>query len=706
MNTEQTQPGNPIQRFWWRFRDFYHQLRPCRFSLLVALIAGFVFLGVAQGTEILRTVGEGMAGGQWYWPRVGGFFAALILWALCSWYAARVLLSLEVADPHCARRRWEWVEIHVPRVLGIAPILIVGGGFLVAACSYDSTAPAKFWLHCFAGLCAVLAILFYLMLILRRRWIGSAPKRELKVTQFGRSTTVAISVMLITSLLLFILFAVAPVPVPQWLGMGTILFLAATSWISLGSLLVHLGSRWQLPLLTSLVLLALAFSFWNDNHIIRVAPPQEVTRADVIQSFRAWYALAEKNDGAGVLHPLFIVATEGGGIRAAYWTATVLGGIQDENPNFAPHLFAISGVSGGSLGAAVFDALLAEPNPGKFKDKAHDILSQDFLSPTLAAMLYPDLVQRFLPFPIPCFDRGRALEMGWEKAWRDTMGSNRMAESFVDLWKPGPREWMPSLFLNGTSVEKGNRIITTNLRLTTVFLDAEDAADKLGQHSLPATKAGCHIPLSTAAHQSARFTFVSPAGRFPDGSHIVDGGYFENSAATTALEIALRIKDVCAIDRITNVDVKVIMISNDPRKGSISIAPAKPAPEAPGPKRSESMTTQGDFLGEVTAPLYTLLNTRNARGTYAQKAIGREQRRFKAGVITAPTETDQTQPATKDIVYFRLRDTNVPLPLGWMLSAAAAKTMQDQLRLEDDVVRNKTAMEEVLKILTPPSPSP
>jgi hypothetical protein len=199
---------------------------------------------------------------------------------------------------------------------------------------------------------------------------------------------------------------------------------------------------------------------------------------------------------------------------------------------------------------------------------------------------------------------------------------------------------------------------------------------------------------------------VSPAGRFPDGSHIVDGGYFENSAATTALEIATRIKDVCAVDRIANVEVKVIMISNDPRKGSISIAPAKPAPEAPGPKRSEPMNTQGDFLGEVTAPLYTLLNTRNARGTYAQKAIGREQRRFKAGVITAPTETDQTQPATKDIVYFRLRDTNVPLPLGWMLSAAAAKTMQDQLNFEDDIVHNQTAMNEVLKILTPPSPSP
>ncbi len=511
---------------------------------------------------------------------------------------------------------------------------------------------------------------------------------------------------MLISLVLFVAFTVAPVPVAQKLGMGTILFLAAASWIGFGSLLVYLGGRWQFPVITVFVVLAGIFSLWNDNHIIRTVPPQEVTRGDVIQSFRAWYALAEKNDGVGKLHPLFIVATEGGGIRAAYWTATVLGGIQDENPTFAPHLFAVSGVSGGSLGAAVFNALLAEPNPGKFKDKAGDILGQDFLSPALASMLYPDFVQRFLPFPVPYFDRARALEMGWEKAWRDTMKTDRFADSFVDLWKPGPREWMPALFLNGTSVEKGNRIITSNLRLTTVFLDAEDAADKLAQHSLPATKAACHIPLSTAAHMSARFTFVSPAGRFPGGSHIVDGGYFENSAATTALEIATRIKDVCAYDRITNVDVKVIMISNDPRKGLISIAPAKPAPEPPGPKRSEPVTTQGQFLGELTAPLYTLLNTRNARGTYAQKAIGREQRRFKAGVTQAPSAVEETQPATKDIIYFGLRDTEVPLPLGWMLSAAAAKTMQDQLHFEDNIVRNQTALNEVLKILTPPALPP
>jgi len=107
------------------------------------------------------------------------------------------------------------------------------------------------------------------------------------------------------------------------------------------------------------------------------------------------------------------------------------------------------------------------------------------------------------------------------------------------------------------------------------------------------------------------------------------------------------------------------------------------------------MTSETNFLGDVTAPINALMNTRTARGTYAQKNIALEQRRFKADMTTPA-------PPTKDIVYFRLRDTQVPLPLGWMLSAGAAKAMRDQLRLDDDVVQNDTAIKEVLTALPPP----
>lgn len=696
MSNPNPSPGNIIQRIWWAIRNLYQELKPCRFSFIVALLAWPVFVSVAQGTEILRTVGEGMAGDQWYAPRVAGFFAALCVWALCSWYAARVLLYLEFRGTPRPPSYSKLAEKYTPRLLGVAPFVIVGVGFMHAAAPYGSGSPPKFWLHLFAGLCAVLAILFCVFVVVRRKIIGEAnAQRVTRISQLGSGTMIAVSVMLTGSLLLFVTFAIDPVSVPQWLGMGMILFLAAASWISAGSFLVYLGGFWQFPVISLLLIEACVVSFWNDNHIIRtLPPPAQSNRIDLLQAFDRWYALTEKNEGAGTPHSLFVVATEGGGIRAAYWTATILGELQDKNPYFASHLLAISGVSGGSLGAVVFDALLAQPNATGLKDKADEILGQDFLSPALASMLYPDFVQRFLPFPVPYFDRGRALELGWERGWRDIMNNNMLAGSFVDLWDGGTREWMPSLFLNGTSVEKGKRIITTNLRLTLNFLDAEDAADKLASYKLPATQASFHAPLSTAADMSARFTYVSPAGRFPDGSHVVDGGYFENSGATTALEIVTRIKEWCQFKKIGNVDVKVVMISNDPRKGSLVIAPAKPGPSPSRQQlRSAPVTTEGDFLGDVTAPPYALLNTRDARGVYAQKAIAREQRPVKAN---GPPDL---MPDTKDIIYFGLRETEVPLPLGWLLSREAARAMRDQLYWDDDVVHNGDSIRQVLNSL-------
>ena len=689
--------GTWLQRLWWKTRDLYRELKPCRFSFLVAIIAWPVFLCVPQGTEILRTVGEGMAiAGQGYWLRILVFFASLILWAICSWYAARVLLYIRFPDGPGVPR-WSWAETYVPRVLGVAPIIIVGIAFLKSARPYDPKTPTFWWLLFLGIFCFALAAIFYLLLKLRRKLIGLPPAREIKrlselepASQFGLAAIAVIAVFLL------VLFTVRPVAA-QNLGMGTILFLAAASWVTFGSFLVYLSGIWRFPVIGVLVVLALIFSFWNDNHIIRQVPPQQTDRLDVLKAFDNWYALVE-NQWRGETHPLYIVATEGGGIRAAYWTAAVLGEIQDQNANFAAHLFAISGVSGGSLGAAVFEALLTEPNFSSFKDAGTEILSQDFLSPALAAMLYPDLVQRFLPVRIAYLDRGRALELGWEKAWHDRMHNDQFAHSFVDLWvaKPNGRAWMPALFLNGTSVEKGNRIITSNLRITNFFIDAQDAAKKLSPAGSKAGDVGCHIPLSTAAHMSARFTYVSPAGRFPDGSHIVDGGYFENSAATAAYEIATRIKERCALPNheIRNVDIKVIMISNDPRKPPID--PAAPPPPSNLPNRTQKMNRQTNFLGDVTAPIDALMNTRNARGTYAQKAIALEQRRFKIGMTTPP-------PATKDIVYFSLRDTQVPLPLGWMLSAEAAKTMRNQVLRDDEVLKNKTAISEILKSLPTPA---
>jgi hypothetical protein len=62
---------------------------------------------------------------------------------------------------------------------------------------------------------------------------------------------------------------------------------------------------------------------------------------------------------------------------------------------------------------------------------------------------------------------------------------------------------------------------------------------------------------------------------------------------------------------------------------------------------------------------------------------------------------ESSQQLTKDIVYFKLRDTQVALALGWMLSAAAARTIRERINQDDDVVQNQSAMNKLLKTLPP-----
>ncbi len=87
---------------------------------------------------------------------------------------------------------------------------------------------------------------------------------------------------------------------------------------------------------------------------------------------------------------------------------------------------------------------------------------------------------------------------------------------------------MPSLLLNTTSVDSGQRAVVSNLTVG----ELPQIIDLLQpRYQLDA------IRTSAAAGASARFTYVSPAGsvHVTDGAklRLVDGGYFENSGAAT-----------------------------------------------------------------------------------------------------------------------------------------------------------------------------
>jgi hypothetical protein len=95
---------------------------------------------------------------------------------------------------------------------------------------------------------------------------------------------------------------------------------------------------------------------------VAIVPSQRPT---VAEAAGAWYEQAkaayDRAGGEGPV-PMLIVATAGGGIRAAYWTATILdrleGDFENDGRSVRPYLFAISGVSGGSVGGTAFEAAM------------------------------------------------------------------------------------------------------------------------------------------------------------------------------------------------------------------------------------------------------------------------------------------------------------------------------------------------------------
>ena len=447
--------------------------------------------------------------------------------------------------------------------------------------------------------------------------------------------------MLLSSVILgtagLVAFGTDPVAAASVLQPVSIVLFAAAGLMCGGTLLLDLGRRTRVPALFLAFALAATLAVLRDrgvvpdNHALRQDATTLRPRPDVGSAFLRFLDAAAPSGDAPT--PVVLVAASGGGIAAAYWTATVLGDLADASPAFASRVFAMSGVSGGALGLTAYTAARTCPDPDGLQACLQRALGGEFLGPALGAMLYPDLLQRFLPVPV-FKDRAAALERGWEAHWRHVMGNDRLAEPFLDLWPDG-RPW-PALLLNGTSFQRGGRLVVSNLVLGPDNLGGQ-GADLLAL-------LGTDMPASAAVGSSARFPYIGPLGTFvgPAGADAVaDGGYFENLGASTLLEL-LDVLEGTARRHARPVRFVVLQLVNDPNAG---VAPAS-APLSPW-----SLLPRG-----LTGPATVLLHTRNARGAAASEALAR--RVVSLGGAYVPVRLGRSP-------------TGRTAPLGWSLSAVA-----------------------------------
>ena len=354
----------------------------------------------------------------------------------------------------------------------------------------------------------------------------------------------------------------------------------------------------RVPVLTSCVAVSLLFGLLNTDHVYRVFK-QKGQQAPFLPGdvVKAW----ERKRGNTTDAPIVLVATAGGGIRAAAWTTEVLTDLTDQcksdpNPNkFASSLLLISSVSGGSDGAMYvagsYDQTGNVPVGGL--KSVRDASSRSSLSAVGWGLAYPDFLRTLPAIRIMTswifgkdVDRGWALERDWVQHWD---GHGWTTPPTLGSWGDDVRQGIrPAVIFNSTAAESGQRFL-----LGSTLLPTAAAQDRSTQGSVQFwDDKNIDIPVSTAARLSATFPWVSPMPKASDGEksfgpHLADGGYYDNSGILSAIEWLRG-----AEEAIKSHPVILVLIDSTPGE----------------PKQDETWTWQR----QITAPIQALLSVRTS----------------------------------------------------------------------------------------------
>jgi hypothetical protein len=710
-----------VPRTWDDILDFALILWVVRVPLCALVVGVALLCLVPQAQDLLVELIES-------YGRIALFFLLLFfVWASTTHYAARLLLASDQRFRiHAEKRHSKFLdfwELWVPRVLGAATFVAV---VISAERSIEDLplieddgviSAIRGALRLFE-LATVVVLAVFLWYVINRRSLNKlgfvrrmnaragfvtdglrAVGIESKLEESNLGPLVLVIVFLMCAGVLMF----APNRVAEWFPRGLAVPVILGAWLPFLSFLSGLGRRFQAPIILGLIALVtvLAVVFGDNHSIRRIDAAQTLGRGadfaplSLNRAVELWIDANDcKADPSRCPRPI-IIAAAGGASRAGFFTVSIIGFLLDSakerNPQLteaavAKRLFAISGVSGGSVGAVMVAAALAradasgkqscvESKPSlwyggqinNWRDCFEALMAGDFLTADTVGLVFRDTV-RFGWWQ----DRAATLEKSWEDRFAEVMGADQkdwqsrcpgdLRCPFLTM-RPQPGHWLPLLVLNGVSAATGRRISTTVLgsdydpkeRCPVSAVMTVDAATKskarpnlksavsgpawrcaifmesVRFHALLANDAPPDwrgwiqrltvwdyvrdkltilfhpqnlndIRLSTAAHNSARFPIVSPPGAIRNRQHqivdrIVDGGYFENYGALSAMELA---QAVHAIE--PKLAPFVLVVSNDPDED---------------PDLTKVDVPDDVALTDLTVPISAVANTRTSRGRLA-----------------------------------------------------------------------------------------
>jgi hypothetical protein len=681
--------------FFSRRADEFKVLRSARAPLLVAGAASLFLFLPPQTREIYRALAEHLSGNV--------FQLTLSLMLICAASIAFGLITRQILHEDIVRKSSRSMRKFLPMLCAsLVPGGLSIGLYLAALEAHIGTPPAEtlskmpelkdLLLSLHTSRINLLVGGIICTLITGSLLVPDFGFRSLRMRKFFARRRLRIAHFAFFGVLCLLFFSIFSVS-GSWLVGPIGIFLLAVIWIAaVAATLTRIGDKRQLPVLSSVVIVAVLLSIFDltDNHRIELTDSNAGSLNRAVDVFEKWYR--GRNDREYYAsgknpYPVFIVAASGGGLYAAHHAATVLSRLQDRCLNFSQHVFAISGVSGGSLGGALFsslakkkaqngkhvDCLPGAPPDGEnhFEQQINRFMDTDFLSPVLAAALFPDAIQRFLPALTSRFDRARAFESTLARAWRklypeDT--DNPWTKPFLEHWNVTGAA--PALILNSTNVEYGYRVAITPFEIIDL---GEATGSKVGEggvkvgvsrfeefHRLSETRdgdsstaRGHDTTMATAVSLSARFPWVLPAARLErqDGpARLVDGGYIENSGAETVSDLVTALARFYDRDNVLRGDLPPIQIY------VIAITNFQIL------QRAASF-----WLGEILSPIRTMLSAREARAVVALRNMWRI-----IELCAVYPECGKRVDGTA--ITLNLYDFD--LPLGWLLAPSARKIVE------------------------------
>jgi hypothetical protein len=389
-------------------------------------------------------------------------------------------------------------------------------------------------------------------------------------------------------------------------------------------LIVRLCGLWNSVGAVLAALLVVGSGFW----LTRTKPSDKVTDAGQKQESRRGAAASTADCGEGKRacfadaakawtaakpnRPTLVISAQGGGMYAAAEAALVLSRLQDTKPEFYQHIFAISAVSGGSIGTAIYRSALTSCVESRearcVETKADRLLKTPHLS-AIVGNLPADILRRIC-FLCPDADRSDAFKSSLVR----TAGL-QTDNPYNEDYKP----YQPAFLFNTTWMSNAYRVAFAPFSLRSVGDGTLWSFNEAAEDSLTRDQNKFEGTFADAVVASARFPGILPplALQTKNGKrNFGDGGYADASGVTTAYEVLTRFNQVVA-ESPTPFNARLLMLTSDYK-----------------PVTPESTEDETDLI-ETRAPIEALLGLRS---DLARKAIQRAETELKQNYKAKPGE--------------------------------------------------------------------